>query len=82
MTSEKHTNKNNNNNIYVPKTARARGQKECSFYTNLFRCTEMRWMFTSSTAIFSNGSDTSSVASKGKSQLTRSKCEWTRIWSI
>ena len=30
MTSGKHTNKNNknkNNNIYVPKTARARGQK-------------------------------------------------------
>ena len=28
MTSERHTNNNNkNNNIYVPKTARARGQK-------------------------------------------------------
>ena len=28
MTSEKHTKNNKNNNIYVPKTARARGQKQ------------------------------------------------------
>ena len=39
----------------------------------------MRWMFISSTAISSNGSDTGSVVSRARSQLTRSKCEWTKI---
>ena len=33
-------------------------QKECSFYTHLFCCTEMRLMFISSTAIWVTGSDT------------------------
>ena len=43
-------------------------------------CTEMRWMFIISTAIWVTGSDTSSVSSR--SELTSSKCEWTRIWTI
>ena len=37
-------------------------EKEYSFYTNLFYCTEMRWLFISSTAIWVTGSDTNSVA--------------------
>ena len=39
-------------------------------------CTEMRWLFISSTAIWVTGSDTGSVAMA--CQLTKSKCEWTR----
>ena len=42
----------------------------------------MRWMFISSTAISSNGLDTTSVASRDRSKLTRSKLELTRIWTI
>ena len=41
----------------------------------------MRWMFISSTAIWVTGSDTGSVGSRARSELTRSKCEWTRIWT-
>ena len=37
-------------------------EKECSFYSYLFCCTEMRWLFISSSAIWVTGSDTSSVA--------------------
>ena len=44
--------------------------------------TEMRWMFISSTVIWVNGSDSNSVASRARSELTRSKCEWTRISTI
>ena len=39
-------------------------EKECSFYTYLFCCTEMRWLFISSSAIWVTGSDTGSVASR------------------
>ena len=35
-------------------------------------------MFTSSTAIWATGS----VASRARSQQTRSKCEWIRVWTI
>ena len=42
----------------------------------------MRWLFISSSAIWVTGPDTSSVASRGKSELTISKCERTRIWTI
>ena len=52
-------------------------EKECSFKTNLFCCTEMRLMSISSNAIWVTGS----VASRARSKLTRSKCEWTRIWT-
>ena len=52
-----------------------------SVYTYPFFCTEMRWMFISSSAIWVTGSDTDSVASRARSELTRSKCEWTRIWT-
>ena len=57
-------------------------KEECSFYTYLFCCTEMRWMFISLTAIWVTGSDTGSVASRARSKLTSTKCEWTRIWTI
>ena len=57
-------------------------EKECSFYTHLFCCTEIRWLFISSTAIWVTGSDTGSVACRARSKLTSSKCEWTRIWTI
>ena len=57
-------------------------EKECSFYTHLFCCTEMRWLFISSTAVWVTGSDTGSVASRAKTKLTSSKCDWTRIWTI
>ena len=57
-------------------------EKESSFYSYLFCFTEMRWLFISSSAIWVTSSDTSSVASRDGSQLTRSKCEWTRIWTI
>ena len=52
-------------------------EKECSFYTHLFCCTEMRWLFISSTAIWTTGS----VASRARTKLTSSKCHWTRIWA-
>ena len=45
-------------------------------------CTEMRWMLTISTAIWVNSWDNGSVASRARSELTNSKCEWTRIWTI
>ena len=50
-------------------------KKNVAFTLISFACTEMRGMFISSTAISINGSDTGSVASRGRSQLTRSKCE-------
>ena len=53
-----------------------------SFYTHLFCSTEMRWLFISSTAIWVTGSDTGSVASRARTELTSSKCDWTRIWNI
>jgi hypothetical protein len=53
-------------------------KKECSFYSCLFCCTLMRWLFIISSAIW----DTGSVASRAQSELNRSKCEWTRIWTI
>ena len=46
-------------------------EKECSFYTYPCCCTEIRWLFISSSAVWGTGS----VAS-------RSKCGWTRIWTI
>ena len=51
-------------------------EKECSFYYYLFCCTEMTWMFIISTTIWVNGWDTSSVASRARSELTSSKCNW------
>ena len=57
-------------------------EKECSFCTHLFCCTEMRWLFICSTAIWVAGSDTSTVASRARTDLTSSKCGWTRIWAI
>ena len=56
--------------------------KECIFYTHLFCYTEMRRLFISSTAIWITGSDTGSVASRARTKLTSSKCDWTRIWAI
>ena len=47
-------------------------EKECSFYSYLFCCTEMTWMFIISTTIWVNGWDTSSVASRARSELTSS----------
>ena len=38
----------------------------------------MRQLFISSTAIWGTGSDTSSVASRDRTELTSSKCDWTR----
>ena len=52
------------------------------FNTHLFYCTEMRWLFISSTAIWVTGSDTSSVDSRARTELTSSKCDWNRIWAI
>ena len=51
-------------------------EKECSFYSYLFCCTEMTWMFIISTTIWVNGWDTSSVASRARSELTSSQCSW------
>jgi hypothetical protein len=51
-------------------------------YSYLFCCTEMRWLFISSTAIWVTDSDTSSVASRARTKLTSSKFDWTRIWTI
>ena len=42
----------------------------------------MRWLFISSTAIWVTGSDTRSVASRARTELTCSKCDYTRIWAI
>ena len=53
--------------------------KRISFYPYLFCCTEMRWFFISSSAIWVTGSDISSVASRARSELTRSKCEKTQF---
>ena len=41
-------------------------EKERSFYTHLFCCTEMRWLFISSTTIWVPSSDTSSAASRAR----------------
>ena len=46
-------------------------EKDCSFYTNSFCCSEMRWLFISSTTIWVTGS----VAPRARRQLTSSKCE-------
>ena len=43
------------------------------FYTHLFCCTEMRWLFISSTAIWVTGSDTGSVTSRARTELTSSE---------
>ena len=51
-------------------------EKECSFYSYLFCCTEMTWMFIISTTIWVNGWDTSSVASRARSELTSLQCSW------
>ena len=56
-------------------------KKECSSYKYLFCCTEMRWLFISSSAKWDTGSDAGSVASRTRSKLTRSKCEWTIFWT-
>jgi hypothetical protein len=56
-------------------------EKECSFYTYLFCCTELKWMFIISTAFWVTGWDTGSVAPRAKSELPSSTCEWTRIWT-
>ena len=45
-------------------------EKECSFYTHLFCCTKMRWLFISSTAIWVTDSDTGSVDSRARTKLT------------
>ena len=42
----------------------------------------MKWLFISSTAIWVTGSDTGSVASRARTELTSSKCDWTWIWTI
>ena len=55
-------------------------EKECSFYSYLFCCTEMTWMFIISTTIWVNGWDTSSVASRARSELTSSQCNWKGNW--
>ena len=55
-------------------------EKESSFYYYLFCCTEMTWMFIISTTIWVNGWDTSSVASRARSELTSSKCNWKGNW--
>ena len=47
-----------------------------------FAVTEMKWLFISSSAILVTGSDSGSAASRARSENTRSKCEWTRIWTI
>ena len=39
----------------------------------------MRWLFINSTAIWVTGSDTSLVASRARTDLTSSKCDWTRM---
>ena len=39
-------------------------------------CTEMTWMFIISTTIWVNGWDTSSVASRARSELTSSQSNW------
>jgi hypothetical protein len=57
-------------------------EKKCNFYTHLFYCTEIRWLFIGSTAIWVNGLDTGSAASRARTKLTSSKCDWTRIWAI
>ena len=36
----------------------------------------MTWMFIISTTVWVNGWDTSSVASRARSELTSSKCNW------
>ena len=51
-------------------------EKESSFCTYLFCSTEMTWMFIISTAIWVNGWDTSSVASRARSELTSLQCNW------
>ena len=56
-------------------------KKNVAFYTHLFCCTEMRWLFISSTAIWVTRSDTSSVSSRTRTELTSSKCDSTRIWA-
>ena len=57
-------------------------EKECSFYSYLFCCTETRWLFINSSNIWVTGSDIGSVASRARTELTSSKCIWTRIWAI
>ena len=51
-------------------------KKNAAFALNSFSCTEMTWMFIISTTIWVNGWDTSSVASRARSELTSLKCNW------
>ena len=57
-------------------------EKGCSVSTYLFCCAEMSGMFISSNAIWVTSSDTGSIASRARTELTRSKCKWTRIWTM
>ena len=47
-------------------------EKECTFFTYLFCCTEMTWLFIISTTVWVNSWVTSSVASRARSELTNS----------
>ena len=49
---------------------------------NALKWDELQMNVNHSTAVSSNVSDTGSVASRSRGQLTRSKWEWTRIWTI
>ena len=51
-------------------------EKESSFYSYLFYCTEMTWMFIISSTIWVNGWDTSSVAPRARRELPSSQCNW------
>ena len=50
--------------------------KECSFYYYLFCCTEMRFQVP-----FKLQVQILVVASNPRSELNKSKCEWTKIWT-
>ena len=55
---------------------------DCYMKKNVaFTLISMRWLFISSSAIWVTGLDTRSVASRARTELTRSKREWTRIWT-
>ena len=50
--------------------------KKYSFYSYIFCFFEIRWLFISSKDIWVTGSDNSSVASRARRKMTRSKFEW------
>ena len=58
-------------------------KKECSFYTYLW-CIEMRWIciYQFNCHFSLTVWDTFSVASRARTELTRSICEWIRFWTI